>query len=80
MTTEQADQMIRMLDRIDRRLSNVESKLQAQPLKMWQTIARDPARKIEAIRILREETGCDLSEAKDEVEAFIRTLRYDNAA
>jgi hypothetical protein len=33
--------------------------------------ARDPARKIEAIRIYREETGLGLREAKAAVEAFI---------
>lgn len=33
--------------------------------------ARDPARKIEAIKIYREETGLGLREAKAAVEAFI---------
>ncbi|MBI1324115.1 hypothetical protein GC170_13145 [bacterium] len=33
--------------------------------------ARDPARKIEAIKIYREETGLGLRDAKNAVEAFI---------
>ncbi len=35
-------------------------------------IARDPSRKIEAIKVYREETGCGLAEAKAAVEAFQR--------
>ncbi|MFI4996051.1 MAG: ribosomal protein L7/L12 [Hyphomicrobiales bacterium] len=35
-----------------------------------QDIARDPARKIEAIKAYREETGLGLKEAKDAVEGF----------
>jgi len=38
-------------------------------------IARDPSRKIEAIKAYREHTGAGLKEAKDAVEAFIRTGR-----
>jgi hypothetical protein len=37
-------------------------------------IARDPARKIEAIKIYREETGTGLAEAKEVVEAYIDSL------
>jgi hypothetical protein len=37
-------------------------------------IARDPARKIEAIKFYREETGAGLAEAKRAVEDYIRTL------
>jgi hypothetical protein len=36
-------------------------------------IARDPARKIEAIKAYREETGAGLAEAKDAIEAFINS-------
>jgi ribosomal protein L7/L12 len=36
----------------------------------WQTLARDPAQKIAAIKALREETGMDLAEAKAKVEEF----------
>ena len=37
-------------------------------------IAQDPDRKIEAIRIYREETGADLREGRDAVEEYINTL------
>ena len=36
-------------------------------------IARDPNRKIEAIKVYREETGAGLAEAKEAVEAFINS-------
>jgi hypothetical protein len=38
-------------------------------------LARDPKRKIEAIKIYREETGVGLADAKDAVEAFIASVR-----
>ena len=37
-------------------------------------IARDPARKIEAIKVYREETGAGLAEAKQAVEEYINSL------
>ena len=37
-------------------------------------LARDPARKIEAIKVFRDETGAGLAEAKEAVEYYIRTL------
>ena len=37
-------------------------------------IARDPARKIEAIKLYREETGAGLADAKAAVEAYINSL------
>jgi hypothetical protein len=37
-------------------------------------IARDPARKIEAIKLHREETGASLYDAKQDVEDYIRNL------
>jgi hypothetical protein len=36
-------------------------------------LAGDPSRKIEAIRVYREETGAELAEAKEAVEAFINS-------
>jgi hypothetical protein len=36
-------------------------------------LAADPARKIEAIKLYREETGAGLAEAKEAVEAFINS-------
>ena len=37
-------------------------------------LARDPRRKIEAIKQLRDETGAGLAEAKQLVEGYIRSL------
>jgi len=37
-------------------------------------IARDPGRKIEAIKVYREETGAGLAEAKGAVEAYVDSL------
>jgi ribosomal protein L7/L12 len=34
-------------------------------------LARDPAKKIQAIKVYREETGAGLAEAKQAVEAFV---------
>ena len=34
-------------------------------------IARDPAKKIQAIKIYREETGAGLADAKEAIEAYI---------
>ena len=36
--------------------------------------ARDPARKINAIKVYRDETGAGLAEAKEAVEAYINSL------
>jgi hypothetical protein len=36
-------------------------------------LAADPARKIEAIQVYREETGASLADAKEAVEAFINS-------
>lgn len=38
-------------------------------------LAREPSRKIEAIKVYREETGAGLAEAKDTIEAFIHSLQ-----
>jgi hypothetical protein len=38
-------------------------------------LARDPGRKIDAIKVYREETGAGLAEAKETVEAFMRSLQ-----
>jgi ribosomal protein L7/L12 len=38
-------------------------------------IAADPTRKIEAIKVYREETGAGLAEAKQAVEDYIRSRR-----
>jgi len=38
-------------------------------------LARDPSRKIEAIKLHREQTGLGLAEAKSDVEDFIKTTQ-----
>jgi ribosomal protein L7/L12 len=38
-------------------------------------LARDPSRKIEAIKVYREETGAGLKEAKEVVEAWIESMQ-----
>jgi ribosomal protein L7/L12 len=73
--------------RVEQRLARTEIKLNAllrhfnidsaQALRVSdrvQEIARDPTRKIEAIKVYREETGAGLGEAKAAVEAFINSL------
>ena len=37
-------------------------------------LARDPARKIEAIKLHREQTGLGLAEAKSDVEDYLKTV------
>jgi hypothetical protein len=39
-------------------------------------LAADPRRKIEAIKVLRQETGLDLKNAKDIVESFAATREF----
>jgi ribosomal protein L7/L12 len=39
-----------------------------------QQIALDPTRRIEAIKLHREQTGCGLADAKRDVERFIRNV------
>jgi ribosomal protein L7/L12 len=46
------------------------------PLLEWQELARDPARKIAAIKAYREATGVGLKEAKDAVEQWMAENGY----
>jgi hypothetical protein len=68
-------------------LSRLDSKINAilrqqnidpmipQPLsERVKEVATDPARKIEAIKIYREETGVGLAEAKNAIEAHLRQI------
>jgi ribosomal protein L7/L12 len=79
---------LRRLPQIERKLDALERKLDAllehqgvgvPPLPIVseevQSIARDPARKIEAIKLHQDQTGRGLAEAKHEVEEFIRTIQ-----
>jgi ribosomal protein L7/L12 len=40
-----------------------------------QQLARDPARKIEAIKLHREQTGLGLAEAKSDIESLSKTIQ-----
>jgi ribosomal protein L7/L12 len=63
--------------RIDRKLNLILQHLNVDPsqrLRMSERVkqlARDPAAKIEAIKVYREETGAGLADAKEAVEAYI---------
>jgi hypothetical protein len=56
------------------RTGAVDGKTGLPPSDRVKEIARDPARKIEAIQVYREETGAGLAEAKEVVEAYITSL------
>ena len=66
------------LDRAERKLDAVLRHLKIDPTQglaltdRVKELARDPARKIEAIKLYREETGAGLAEAKEAVETFIK--------
>jgi hypothetical protein len=65
------------LERVERRLNLVLRHLGIDPAPgsplsdRVRGLADDPARKIEAIKVYREETGAGLAEAKAAVEAYI---------
>lgn len=65
------------LERVERRLNLVVRQLGIDPVPgsplsdRVKGLADDPARKIEAIKVHREETGAGLAEAKAAVEAYI---------
>ena len=68
------------LIRVEQKLNRVMATLKVEPggpvplSERVKEAARDPARKIEAIRLLREESGLGLAEAKAAVEAYTNTL------
>jgi len=65
------------LERVERRLNlllrhfNIDPSAGSPLSDRVRGLADDPARKIEAIRVYREETGAGLAEAKAAVEAYI---------
>src|SRR5262245_53720078 len=65
------------LDRVDRRLSlllrhfNIDPAPGSPLSDRVKVLADDPGRKIEAIKVYREETGAGLAEAKAVVEAYV---------
>jgi len=66
--------------RVDRKLNAVLKHLNfsvAEAFSMSERVqeaARDPGRKIEAIKLYREESGASLLEAKENIEAFIDSI------
>jgi hypothetical protein len=73
-------QMAKRLERVESKLNSLLRHFnidltQDRPLSdRVKEIARDPKRKIEAIKVCREETGMGLAEAKEAVEAFMNSL------
>lgn len=80
-TERQAGSMRRDVARVDRKLTLILKQLNitfdefAVLSDRVKELARDPYRKIEAIKVYREETGAGLAEAKDIIEAFIHSLQ-----
>jgi ribosomal protein L7/L12 len=80
-TERQAGTIRRDVARIDRKLNlileemNISFDEVAGMSNRVKDLARDPSRKIEAIKAYREETGTGLAEAKRAVEAFIDSLQ-----
>jgi hypothetical protein len=69
---EHRERMAKIAQGIDPdRLIQLDRPIQRQPLSdRVKQLASDPTRKIEAIKVYREETGAGLAEAKEAVEAF----------
>jgi len=80
-TERQAGSIRRDVARVDRKLNlllkqmNITFDEFAVLSDRVKELARDPNRKIEAIKVYREETGAGLAEAKDTIEAFIHSLQ-----
>jgi hypothetical protein len=67
------------LDRLERKLNLIIQHLGIEPpdnlSERVKELARDPSKKIQAIKVQREETGAGLKEAKDAVEDWIAAQR-----
>lgn len=69
------------IERLERKLDLILRGLKidvADQLKLSERVrelAADPGKKLEAIGTYREETGCDLAEAKDAVEIYLSSLK-----
>ena len=80
-TERQAASIRRDVARVDRKLNLILKQLNITIDEFVgvsdrvKELARDPSRKIEAIKVYREETGVGLREAKAAVEDFIRSLK-----
>jgi hypothetical protein len=72
-------QVLTRLSRIEKQLQQVCTKFGVDPNGLpalsdaVKQIANDPREKIPAIKLYRDETGCGLADAKDAVEAYIRS-------
>ena len=79
-TAREAASIRRDVARLDRKLNlllkqmNIPSEAAFGPSERVKELARDPSRKIEAIKVYREETGAGLAEAKEAVEAWMSSL------
>jgi hypothetical protein len=80
-TERQAGNIRRDVARVDRKLNlilrqmNISFDEFAVLSDRVKELAREPSRKIEAIKVYRDETGAGLAEAKDTIEAFIHSLQ-----
>ena len=54
---------------------SISEPLRAKMSEEVQRLARDPAQRIEAIKLHREQTGLGLAEAKTDIEDFIKTIQ-----
>jgi hypothetical protein len=72
-TTARMGRMERKLNLLLRH-AGIDPSLRLPLSERVQALARDPAQKITAIKVYREETGAGLAEAKAAVEAFINGL------
>jgi ribosomal protein L7/L12 len=83
---QRLDAVLRQLLLLQRKADQVLTHLGIQPppehfplSERVKELATDPARKIQAIKVYREETGAGLMEAKDAVEEWIRESAREKA-
>lgn len=65
------DRLRRIEHKLDLILTHLGIEYVPPPRAAWQELADDPARKIEAIKVYREQHGVGLAEAKKAVEGYI---------
>ncbi len=76
-TTRQRVDLRRLERKLDALLKHqgISAPLEASMSEEVQRLARDPAQKIAAIKLHRQQTGLGLAEAKADIEEFSRTQR-----
>jgi hypothetical protein len=67
------DRLLRIEHKLDLILTHLGIEYVPPPKTGWQELADDPARKIEAIRVYREQHDVGLAEAKKAVEDYIES-------